>query len=74
MYLHVRVMNRDYSQQIGDESVLRPLFKAPMANWRMLVVAIDVVAVVLFALALRAVILDNKLRKAAKNAENNKKD
>lgn len=74
MYLHVRVMNRDYSQQIGDESVLRPLFKASMANWRMLVVAIDVVAVVLFALALRAVILDNKLRKAAKNAENNKKD
>ena len=52
MYLHVRVINRDYSESIGDDSVLRPVFKAAFANWRYLVVAIDVLAVVLFALAL----------------------
>ena len=63
MYLHVRVINRDYSNAINDTSVLRPAFKAPLANWRMLLAVIDVVAVVLFILALRALLEDRKLRK-----------
>ncbi|WP_455500604.1 glycoside hydrolase family 3 N-terminal domain-containing protein [Gemmiger sp.] len=65
MYLHVRAINRDYSNAINDTSVLRPEFKASLANWRVLLAVIDVVAVVLFILALRALLEDRKLRKAA---------
>ena len=52
MYLHVRVVNRDYSEATGDDSVLRPVFRAAFANWRYLAAAIDVVTIVLFLLAL----------------------
>lgn len=71
MYLHVRVINRDYSNAINDTSVLRPAFKAPLANWRMLLAVIDVVAVVLFVLALRALLEDRKLRKEIANQKKN---
>ena len=71
MYLHVRVINRDYSNAINDTSVLRPAFKAPLANWRMLLAVIDVVAVVLFVLALRALLEDRKLRKAIAGEKKN---
>ena len=63
MYLHVRVINRDYSESIGDSSVLRPAFKAALANWRMLLALIDVAAVAFFALSLYVLIQDRKLRK-----------
>ena len=71
MYLHVRVINRDYSNAINDTSVLRPAFKASLANWRMLLAVIDVVAVVLFVLALRALLEDRKLRKEIANQKKN---
>lgn len=71
MYLHVRVINRDYSNAINDTSVLRPAFKAPLANWRMLLAVIDIVAVVLFVLALRALLEDRKLRKEIANQKKN---
>lgn len=71
MYLHVRVINRDYSNAINDTSVLRPAFKAPLANWRMLLAVIDVVAVVLFILALRALLEDRKLRKEIASQKKN---
>jgi len=56
---------------INDTSVLRPAFKAPLANWRMLLAVIDVVAVVLFVLALRALLEDRKLRKAIAGEKKN---
>lgn len=71
MYLHVRVINRDYSNAINDTSVLRPAFKAPLANWRMLLAVIDVVAIVLFVLALHALLEDRKLRKAIAGEKKN---
>ena len=74
MYLHVRVTNRDYAESIGDTSVLRHDFKPAIFGWRHLVALIDLVAVALFALAIRGIVRDVKLYKARKaaKAENTK--
>ena len=68
MYLHVRVTNRDYAESIGDTAALRHDFKPAVLGWRHLVALIDLVAVALFALAIRGVVRDVKLYKAAKAA------
>ena len=68
MYLHVRVTNRDYAESIGDTAVLRHDFKPAVLGWRHLVALIDLVAVALFALAIRGIVRDVKLYKAAKAA------
>ena len=69
MYLHVRVTNQAYADSIGDTSVVRHNFTASVLGWRHLVALIDLVAVALFALAIRGVVRDVKLYKARK-AEN----
>ena len=71
MYLHVRVTNRDYAESIGDTAALRHDFKPAVLGWRHLVALIDIVAVLLFALAVRGVVIDVKLRKAAKAEKKN---
>ena len=71
MYLHVRVTNRDYAESIGDTAALRHDFKPAVLGWRHLVALIDLVAVLLFALAVRGVVIDVKLRKAAKAEKKN---
>ncbi len=71
MYLHVRVTNRDYAESIGDTTAVRHAFTTSVFGWRQLVALIDIVAVILFALAVRGVVLDVKLRKAAKNETKN---
>ena len=71
MYLHVRVTNRDYAESIGDTAALRHDFKPAVLGWRHLVALIDLVAVLLFALAVRGVVIDVKLRKAAKTEKKN---
>ena len=71
MYLHVRVTNRDYAESIGDTAALRHDFKPAVLGWRHLVALIDLVAVRLFALAVRGVVIDVKLRKAAKTEKKN---
>ena len=63
MYLHVRVTNRDYAESIGDTAALRHDFKPAVLGWRHLV------AVALFALAIRGIVRDVKLYKAAKAAK-----
>ena len=68
MYLHVRVTNRDYAESIGDTTALRHDFKPAVLGWRHLVALIDLVAVALFALAIRGIVRDVKLYKAAKAA------
>lgn len=70
MYLHVRVANRDYAESIGDTNALRHAFTAPVIGWRHLVILIDVIAVALFALAIRGIVIDVKLRKAMKADRN----
>ena len=71
MYLHVRVTNRDYADSIGDTTALRHAFTTSAFGWRHLVALIDIVAVALFALAVRGVVIDVKLRKAAKTEKKN---
>ena len=71
MYLHVRVTNRDYADSIGDTTAVRHAFTTSVFGWRHLVALIDIVAVVLFALAVRGVVIDGKLRKAAKTEKKN---
>ena len=71
MYLHVRVTNRDYADSIGDTTAVRHAFTTSVFGWRHLVALIDIVAVVLFALAVRGVVIDVRLRKAAKTEKKN---
>ncbi len=71
MYLHVRVTNRDYADSIGDTTAVRHAFTTSVFGWRHLVALIDIVAVFLFALAVRGVVIDVKLRKAAKTEKKN---
>ena len=71
MYLHVRVTNRDYAESIGDTTAVRHAFTTSMFGWRHLVALIDIVAVVLFVLAVRGVVIDVKLHKAAKSKNGN---
>jgi beta-glucosidase len=71
MYLHVRVTNRDYADGIGDTTAVRHAFTTSVFGWRHLVALIDIVAVVLFAFAVRGVVIDVKLRKAAKTEKKN---
>ena len=71
MYLHVRVTNRDYADSIGDTTAVRHAFTTSVFGWRHLVALIDIVAIVLFALAVRGVVIDVKLRKAAKTEKKN---
>ena len=71
MYLHVRVTNQAYADSIGDTSVVRHNFTTSVFGWRHLAALIDIVAVLLFALAVRGVVIDVKLRKAAKAEKKN---
>lgn len=71
MYLHVRVTNQAYADSIGDTSVVRHNFTTSVLGWHHLVALIDIVAVLLFALAVRGVVIDVKLRKAAKAEKKN---
>ena len=71
MYLHVRVTNRDYADSIGDTTAVRHAFTTSVFGWRHLVALIDIVVVALFALAVRGVVIDVKLRKAAKTEKKN---
>ena len=61
--------NRDYAESIGDTAALRHGFKPAVLGWRHLVALIDLVAVALFALAIRGIVRDVKLYKAAKAAK-----
>lgn len=68
MYLNARVNNLNYAAAKGDDSLIKPRITVGMNIWRQLLIAYDVVAVVLFALALKKLLKDRKLIKEAKNA------
>ena len=58
--------NQEYARSVGDDSLLKPTITVAANIWRGLIVAVDVVAVVLFALALWNLKKDRKLRNAQK--------
>lgn len=64
MYLNALVSNQEYAASVGDDSLRKPAITTGANIWRGLIVAVDVVTVVLFALALRGLLKDRKLRKA----------
>lgn len=69
MYLHVRVTNKEYSDASGNEDVLRPAFKESAISLPMIAGVVLIVAIVLFVLAIRALVIDHKLRKGLKKAQ-----
>ena len=58
--------NRDYCEAVGDDTLLRPVFAAPVFGIRQIILMITAAAVLLFVLAVRALVIDHKLRKQAK--------
>lgn len=65
MYLNSHVTNRAYNDTAASP-IDKPLVTANFPMWKLIIAAVDVVAVGLFALAIRGLIKDHKLRKAAK--------
>lgn len=69
MALNAHVENMNYVAESGDTDMTRPLITVEMPLWQKIIIGLDVVAVVLFAVALRGVILDVKVKRAAKKAK-----
>lgn len=66
MYLHVRVVNQEYCEQIGDETLLRPDFTPGFWTVGKILAVIDVVVLGLFVLALISLIKGVKLKRCQK--------
>ena len=69
MYLHVRVTNKEYCETTGNTELLRPVFKESAIGLQQIVWMITALAMVLFVLAIRALVIDHKLRKEPKNSK-----
>ena len=64
MTINAMVQNLDYVEATGDSSMLRPTITGPiLAIWEIGFLALDLLAVILFALALRTVLRDSKNRR-----------
>ncbi|WP_458459513.1 glycoside hydrolase family 3 N-terminal domain-containing protein [Pseudobutyrivibrio sp.] len=60
MYLNARTTNLEYAGD--DASLVKPNIHVTFPIWKVLIVAVDIVAIILFALTLRALLKDRKLR------------
>lgn len=69
MYLHVRVVNRDYAVAVGDDSLLRPSFSPSIISAGRIALVFDVLAVLFMVLAIRGIVIEVKVRKALKKAK-----
>lgn len=69
MALNAHVENMNYVAESGDTDMTRPLITVEMPLWQKIIIGLDVVSVALFALALRGVILDVQVKRAAKKAK-----
>lgn len=69
MTLNAHVENMNYVAESGDTDMTRPLITVEMPLWQKIIIGLDVVSVALFALALRSVILDVQVKRAAKKAK-----
>lgn len=66
MYLHVRVVNKEYANALGDESLLRPGFQKSFFTVDHIVKIIDVVALLFLVLAIRGIVIEIRVRRKAK--------
>jgi beta-glucosidase len=69
MTLNAQVENRNYVAQSGDTDLTRPRITVEMPLWQKILIGLDVVSVALFALALRAVILDVQVKRSLRKAK-----
>lgn len=69
MTLNAHVENMNYVAASGDTDMTRPLITVEMPLWQKILIGLDVVSVALFALALRGVILDVKVKRSDKKAQ-----
>lgn len=67
MYLNAKVVNRAYNAEAASP-IVKPLITPNFPMWKVIIAAADVLAVALFVLAIRSLVADHKLRKAAKAA------
>ena len=68
MYLNARTVNRDYSAGAA-EPIVKPILTPNFPVWKAAIVAVDVLAVLLIVLAIRSLVVDHRLRKAAKTGD-----
>ena len=68
MYLNARAVNQGYCAETGNEAMLKPATVPNFPVWKVALAAADVVVILLFVLALRAVRRDRK-EKADSNAK-----
>lgn len=70
MTLHVRVVNRDYSETSGNTEILRPAYKeSGLGMIQPIIYVVIVLGVALIVLSVRALFIDHKLRKALKQQQ-----
>lgn len=65
MYLNASVTNRDYNES-AQSPILKPMVTPNFPVWKLIIGVVDVVVLALFVLAIRGLVRDHKLRKAAK--------
>lgn len=65
MYLNAHVTNRDYNES-AQSPILKPAITPNFPMWKVVVGVVDVVVLALFVLAIRGLVRDHKLRRAAK--------
>ena len=70
MTLHVRAVNKDYSESTGNTDILRPVYKeSGLGMIQPIIYVVIVLGVVCIALSIRALVIDHKLRKALKQQQ-----
>lgn len=70
MTLHVRAVNKAYSEATGNTEILRPMYKeSAIGMVQPILYIVIVLAVVLTALSIRALVIDHKLRKEQKQKQ-----
>lgn len=67
MTLHVRAVNKDYSESTGNADMLRPVYKeGGLGMIQPIIYVVIVLGVACIALSIRALVIDHRLRKALK--------
>lgn len=66
MYLHVRTINKEYAESVGDDSLLRASFTPSFLTVSRIVHILDVIALLFMVLAIRGIVIEVKLKKKQK--------
>lgn len=65
--LHVRAVNKDYSESTGDTGILRPAYQeSAVGMLQSIICVVIVLGIALVVLCIRFLVIDHKLCKALK--------